>query len=86
MCSHKSIHSKSKIDKSQKDDIKFVIADKNATEAFDTAEKSLDLIALFVHFLIVIPRIFTDPGGQRWHSPIPIRCGSHMKFCVPNKR
>ena len=85
-CSHKSIHSKSKIDKSQKDDIKFVIADKNATEAFDTAEKSLDLIALFVQFLIVIPRIFTDPGGQRWHSPIPIRCGSHMKFCVPNKR
>ena len=58
-CSHKSIHNKSKIDKSQKDDVKFVIAGKNTTKTLDAAKKSLNLITLFVQFLIVIPRVFT---------------------------
>ena len=58
-CSHKSIHSKSKIDKSQKDDIKFVIAGKNTAKTLDATKKSLNLITLFVQFLIVVPRLFT---------------------------
>ena len=56
---HKSIHSKSKIDKSQKDDIKFVIAGKNTAKTLDATKKSLNLITLFVQFLIVVPRILT---------------------------
>ena len=59
MCSHKCIYNKSKIDKSQKDDIKFVIAGKNTTKTLDAAKKSLNLITLFVQFLIVVPRLFT---------------------------
>ena len=58
-CSHKSIHSKSKIDKSQKDDIKFVIAGKNTAKTLDATKKSLNLITLFVQFLIVVPRTLT---------------------------
>ena len=58
-CSHKSIHSKSKIDKSQKDDIKFVKAGKNTAKTLDATKKSLNLITLFVQFLIVVPRLFT---------------------------
>ena len=59
VCSHKSIHNKSKIDKSQKDDVKLVIAGKNTTKTLDAAKKSLNLITLFVQFLIVIPGVFT---------------------------
>ena len=55
MRSHKCIHNKSKIDKSQKDDIKFVIVGKNTTKTLDAAKKPLNLIALFVQFLIVVP-------------------------------
>ena len=63
-CSHKSIHSKSKIDKSQKDDIKFVIAGKNTAKTLDATKKSLNLITLFVQFLIVVPRIFAIAFGR----------------------
>ena len=59
MCSHKCIYNKRKIDKSQKEDIKFVIASKNTAKTLDAAKKPLNLIALFVQFLIVVPRIFT---------------------------
>ena len=54
-CSHKSVHSKNKIDKSQKDDIKFDIAGKNTAKTLDATKKSLNLITLFVQFLIVVP-------------------------------
>ena len=64
MCSHKCIYNKSKIDKSQKDDIKFVIAGKNTTKTLDAAKKSLNLITLFVQFLIVVPRIFAIAFGR----------------------
>lgn len=47
------------MDKSQKDDVKFVLAGKNTTKTLDAAKKSLNLITLFVQFLIVIPRVFT---------------------------
>ena len=66
MCSHKCIYNKRKIDKSQKDDIKFVIAGKNTAKTLDAAKKPLNLIALFVQFLIVVPRIFTSAFG--WNN------------------
>ena len=48
----------SKVDKSQKDNIKFIIAGKNAAKSFETAEEPLDLITLFVQLLTIVPRIF----------------------------
>ena len=74
MCSHKCIYNKSKIDKSQKDDIKFVIAGKNTTKTLDTAKKPLNLIALFVQFLIVVPRIFTIAFGRNNGHIAKIHC------------
>ena len=64
VCSHKSINNQSEIDKSQKDNIKFIIAGKDATEAFDTAEKPLNMIALSVHLFIIIPGIFAIAFGR----------------------
>ena len=57
-CSHKCIDNESKKDKSQKDNIQFVIAGKNATKSLDTAKKPLNLVALFVQLFIIVPRIF----------------------------
>ena len=57
-CSHKHIDNESKKDKSQKDNIQFVIAGKNATKSLDTAKKPLNLVALFVQLFIIVPRIF----------------------------
>ena len=72
VCSHKSIHNKSKIDKSQEDDVKLVIAGKNMTKTLDAAKKSLNLITLFVQFLIVIPGVFTIAfwWNNRYYSRI----------------
>ena len=72
VCSHKSIHNKSKIDKSQEDDVKLVIAGKNTTKTLDAAKKSLNLITLFVQFLIVIPGVFTIAfwWNNRYYSRI----------------
>ena len=47
-CSHKGINNKSKINKGKEDNIQLVIARENTAEAFDAAEKPLNLIALFV--------------------------------------
>ena len=58
MCSHKDINNESKVDKSQKDNIKFIIARENTAKALDAAKKPLNLIALFVQLLIIAPRIF----------------------------
>lgn len=48
VCSHKGVNNKSKIKKSQKDGIKFVIAGENATKSLEAAKKPFNLIALFV--------------------------------------
>lgn len=58
MCLHKGINNKIKVDKSQKDNIKFIIAGKNSAKSFETAKEPFDLIALFVQLLIIVPRIF----------------------------
>ena len=63
LCSHKCINNKCKMDKSRKDNIKFIITGKNAAKMFDTAEKSLDLIALLVQLFIIVPRIFAIAFG-----------------------
>ena len=51
------------MDKSQKDNIKLIITGKNEAKTFDTAEKSLDLIALLVQLFIIVPRIFAIAFG-----------------------
>ena len=58
MCSHKSIDNEGKVDKSQKDNIKFIIACKNTAKSFEAAKEPLDLIALFIQLLIIVLRIF----------------------------
>ncbi len=57
-CSHKSINNESEVDKSQKDNIKLIIARKNTTKSFEAAKEPLHLITLFVQLLIIAPRIF----------------------------
>ena len=57
-CSHKGINNESKVDKRQKDNIKFIIACKNTAKSFETAKEPLDLITLFVQLFIIVPRIF----------------------------
>ena len=57
-CSHKYIDNEGKVDKSQKDNIKFIIAGKNTAKSFEAAKEPLDLIALFVQLLIIVPKIF----------------------------
>ena len=52
-CSHKCVNNKSEINKSQKDNLQFIITGKNATKSFDAAKKSLNLIALFVQLFII---------------------------------
>ena len=59
LCSHKGIDNKGKIDKGKKDNIKLIIASENTTISFETAKKPLNLIALSVQLLIIVPRIFT---------------------------
>ena len=59
LCSHKGIDNKGKIDKGKKDNIKLIIASENTTKSFETAKKPLNLIALSVQLLIIVPRIFT---------------------------
>ena len=59
LCSHKGIDNKGKIDKGKKDNIKLIIASENTTKPFETAKKPLNLIALSVQLLIIVPRIFT---------------------------
>ena len=59
MCSYKGIDNKGKIDKGKKDNIKLIIASENTTKPFETAKKPLNLIALSVQLLIIVPRIFT---------------------------
>ena len=48
VCSHKGIDNKGKIDKGQKDNIKFIIASENTAKSFEASKKPLNLIALFV--------------------------------------
>lgn len=57
-CSHKSVNNESEVDKGEKDNIKFIIAGENAAKAFDTPKQPLDLIALLVQLLIIVPGIF----------------------------
>lgn len=59
LCSHKGIDNKGKIDKGKNDNIKHIIASENTTKSFETAKKPLNLIALSVQLLIIVPRIFT---------------------------
>ncbi len=65
-CSHKSVNNESEVDKGEKDNIKFIIAGENAAEAFDTPKQPLDLIALLVQLLIIVPGIF--PVLLRWNN------------------
>ena len=53
-----------KIDKSQKDNIKLIIARENAAKMFDTAKKPLRLLALLVQLFIIAPRIFVIAFGR----------------------
>ena len=53
-----------KIDKSQKDNIKLIIARENAVKMFDTAKNPLRLIALLVQLFIIVPRIFVIAFGR----------------------
>ena len=55
LCSHKGIDNKGKIDKGKKDNIKLIIASENTTKSFETAKKPLNLIALSVQLLIIVP-------------------------------
>lgn len=72
-CSHKGIDNESKVDKSQKDNIKSIIAGKNTAKSFETAKEPLDLITLFVQLLIIAPRIFAIAFWQndRYIAPVP---------------
>ena len=45
----------SEVEESQKDDVEFIEAREDAAEAFESAEKPLDLIALAVHGFIILP-------------------------------
>ena len=93
MRSHKCIHNKSKIDKSQKDDIKFVIAGKNTAKTLDAAKKPLNLVALFVQFLIVVPtamrimvRIYIYfHCAKTGHKLDAIKGNNKASFCVVDK-
>ena len=53
-----------KIDKSQKDNIKLIIARENAAKPFDTAKKPLRLLALLVQLFSIVPRIFVIAFGR----------------------
>ena len=60
------------MNKEDKQDIQFVKSSKDSSEPFQTPEQSLNLIALFIHFLIVLPSIQTITFGRnnRRHSKI----------------
>ena len=61
------------MDKEDKQDIKLVKSSKDSSEAFQAPEQSLNLIALFIHLLIVLPGIQTIAFG--WNN----RCHSKIK-------
>lgn len=78
-CSHKSVNNESEVDKGEKDNIKFIIAGENAAKAFDTPKQPLDLIALLVQLLIIVPGIF--PVLLQWNNRhIPKRQSQGSRF------
>lgn len=78
-CSYKSVNNESEVDKGEKDNIKFIIAGENAAKAFDTPKQPLDLIALLVQLLIIVPGIF--PVLLQWNNRhIPKRQSQGSRF------
>ena len=72
-------HFGSEVDKGEKDNIKFIIAGENAAKASDTPKQPLDLIALLVQLLIIVPGIF--PVLLRWNNRhIPKRQSQGSRF------
>ena len=57
VCSHKGINNENKVDKSGKDNIKFIIAGKNTAKSFEASKEPFDLITLFVQLLIMLVAI-----------------------------
>ncbi len=78
LCSHKGIDNKGKIDIRKEREHQAYHRSENTTKPFEAAIKPLNLIALFVQLLIIVPRIFTI--GFRWDY------GYAAKFCRQRPR
>jgi hypothetical protein len=62
----KSLDYECKVDKSEKDNVEFLEAGKNAPEAFQTTKEPLHFIPFLVQFTIIFPRV---QPVSRWPLP-----------------
>ena len=51
-------------DEGEVDDVKFVVAGEDTPVGFEPAEESFDLVASFVYFPVICPRVFAVAFGR----------------------